>query len=195
MQAFVQRNEKKHAIRIVHDSQDLAGGTFLFLVSCHETIPESVRTSYRHCLVLHASDLPVGRGWSPHIWTVLAGTNNITLSLLSAADGIDTGDIWKKIFVILEGHELYDEINDKIFEAEVELMAWALENLHRIQPVPQIGSPSYHRKRTPEDSKLDPSKSIASQFDLLRVADPHRYPAFFEMRGHKYKLVISKLER
>jgi len=52
--------------------------------------------------------------------------------------------------------------------------------------------PSYYRRRTPDDSRLDPSRSIAEQFDLLRVADPQRFPAFFDLRGHRYVVRIEK---
>ena len=44
------------------------------------------------------------------------------------------------------------------------------------------------------DSRLDPSRSIAEQFDLLRVADPQRFPAFFDLRGHRYLVRLKKLE-
>ena len=34
-------------------------------------------------------------------------------------------------------------------------------------------------------------KSIKEQFDLLRICDPDRYPAYFEMHGRKYKLRLE----
>ena len=40
-------------------------GDILFLISCSERIGDAYRQKYRHVLVLHASDLPKGRGWSP----------------------------------------------------------------------------------------------------------------------------------
>jgi methionyl-tRNA formyltransferase len=54
--------------------------------------------------------------------------------------------------------------------------------------------PTYYRKRIPEDSRIDPCGSIAGQFDLLRVADPERYPAFFDFRGHRYEIRLIKSE-
>jgi methionyl-tRNA formyltransferase len=65
-----------------------------------------------------------------------------------------------------------------------------------VQPAPQDASvaPTYHPRRTPAMSELDPHKTIAEQFDLLRVADPDRYPAFFHFRGHRYVLKIEKAD-
>jgi len=49
-----------------------------------------------HTLVLHASALPKGRGWSPHIWGIVQRDDYITLSLIEAEEEIDTGRIWKQ---------------------------------------------------------------------------------------------------
>jgi len=48
------------------------------------------------------------------------------------------------------------------------------------------------RKRVPDDSRIDPNESIAKQFNLLRLADAKRYPAFFEYLGVKYVIKIEK---
>ena len=67
---------------------------------------------------------------------------------------------------------------------------------------PRFSEPSYSSRdpyRTAEepqdrrqDSRLDPHRPIADQFDLLRVADPDRFPAFFDLRGHRYLVRIEK---
>jgi methionyl-tRNA formyltransferase len=71
-------------------------------------------------------------------------------------------------------------------------MDWAVNNFYRVKPKKQRGKATYYRKRTPADSALDPKKSLASQFESLRVADPERYPAFFDFRGHRYTINIRK---
>ena len=63
--------------------------------------------------------------------------NKIVLSLLSAEDKVDTGDIWKKVDINLTGYELYDEINEKLFDAEINLMNWSLDNIKTSSPTPQ----------------------------------------------------------
>lgn len=165
----------------------------LFLVSCSQIILASERERYRAALVLHASDLPKGRGWSPHIWSILNGADKITVSLLEADDMVDQGAIWLKTEFTLEGHELLPEINNKLFAAELLLMTRAVEQFHQIAPAPQQGDPGpYMPKRSPEDSRLDLNKTIAEQFDLLRVVDSQRFPAFFEYRGRRYLIDIEK---
>lgn len=180
-------------VRICRDYRDLQGGDLLFLVSCHQIIGKAVRDTFSHALVLHASDLPRGRGMSPHIWQIIEGHNEIPVTLLVAEDALDSGDIWAQRKVKLEGFELYDEINEMIFAAELELMTWALDHFTRIAPEPQQGEPTYYRKRTAEDSRIDPARPLLESFNLLRVADPIRYPAFFELDGRKFRIRIERM--
>ena len=195
LRQWVERHKDKHEIRIIRDKSELSGGDILFLVSCVDFISASERAAYRASLVLHASDLPIGRGWSPHIWEIIGGAEEVTVSLVEAADEIDSGHIWKKVRVHIPKHALWYEINDALFTVQLELMDFAVEHIETVQPTPQnmTVQPTYYPRRTPTDSRLDPTKSIASQFDIIRVCDPERFPAFFELHGKKYKVILEKL--
>ena len=184
---------KGHEILIVRNKEQLQEGDILFLVSCHEILSSNERNKFKKALVLHASDLPDGRGWSPHVWQILEGANKITVSLIEASDEIDKGKIWLKEKFNLDGHELFCEINEKLFATELSLMTQAVNNFDNITPQEQVkNNGTYYRKRVPDDSELDPSKSILEQFDLMRVADHERYPAYFHHRGKKYYLKLYK---
>ena len=115
------------------------------------------------------------------------------MSLLNAEDAVDTGDVWKQIRVHVPQCATFAEINAVLFEAQASLMTWALANCGSARPVPQVGAATHYRKRTPSDSRIDPSRPLSESFDLLRVADPVRYPAFFEIHGRKYKILIEPL--
>lgn len=190
----IQLRRNNNEVEIFSKSEQLKGGDFLFLVSCSEIVNEHIRRNFRFSLVLHASELPRGRGWSPSIWKILEGSNLLVVTLLEANEPVDTGDIWGEKRISLEGHELYDEINKKLFDAELLLMTEAVTKYNLIQPRKQLSEkPTYYEKRTPDHSRLDPHKSIAEQFNLLRVADPQRYPCFFEHRGQEYVIRIEKV--
>lgn len=193
LERWSSRQDGDHEVRLVRRSEELTGGDFLFLVSCTQIISKTTRGLYRHSLVLHASALPAGKGMSPHIWQILEGKNAFVVTLLNAEDKLDAGDIWQQREIQLEGHELYEEINTKLFDIELELMSWAIEHCDRNAPRKQVGKSTSYRRRTPDDSRIDPAQSIESQFNLLRVSDPARYPAFFDLRGHRYKIVIEKI--
>lgn len=183
-----------HRVSLCHDKNDLAGGDILFLVSCSQVITDEERQKYRAVLVLHASDLPKGRGWSPHVWAILRGASQITVCLIEARNPVDSGPIWLRTQFTLEGHELLPEINERLFSAELALMTRAVREFASIVPVDQEGEPGpYMQKRTPEQSRLDVNKTIAEQFDLLRVVDNERFPAYFDCRGNRYRLHIEKV--
>lgn len=181
-------------VEIVRRKKDVSGGDILFLVSCSEIVTAQDRAAYGVCLVLHASDLPQGRGWSPHIWELSQGAEVMTLSLLEAEDKVDSGRIWSKTHIPVPKHALWDEINDLLFQAEIDLIEFAVKSFGTVNPKLQSTEnlATYYPRRTPLDSRIDPTRSIAEQFDRIRVCDPDRFPAFFEYLGQKYVLKIEK---
>jgi methionyl-tRNA formyltransferase len=190
---WAKENSENNQINILHSEKELSGGEILFLISCSDVISKKNRDKYSKTLVLHASDLPNGRGWSPYIWEIINGATEITLSLLEAEDKVDSGDIWKKIKVNIPKTALYDEINQLIFYAEVKLMSFAISNLNSVKPEKQSDTDSsYWTKRSPKDSEIDINKSLAEQFDLIRVCDPDRFPAFFYKDGQKFDVKINR---
>jgi methionyl-tRNA formyltransferase len=195
LQRWIDQNRDSHQISLVRKKKELLGGEILFLVSCSEIVSAVDRAIYRASLVLHASNLPVGRGWSPHIWQIIGGAQEVTLSLLEAEDKIDSGRIWYQTTFPVPKHSLWDEINERLFNAEIELIDLAVHEFDTVIPKPQdmATGPTYYPRRTAEASKLDAERSIASQFDLIRVCDPTRFPAFFELHGKKYKLTLEKI--
>jgi methionyl-tRNA formyltransferase len=185
----------EHQIELLRDRAALVGGDLLFLVSCGEIVPVDDRNKFTSTLVLHASDLPTGRGWNPHIWTLLAGANSITVTLLEAEDKVDSGDIWAQVVVPVPRHALWDEVNELLFSAEMSLLDEAIARFTSPHPSPQSITiePSHFRLRTPADSRIDPTRTIEEQFDLLRLCDPNRYPAYFDLRGRRYKITLEKV--
>ncbi|MFD2190059.1 formyltransferase family protein [Pistricoccus aurantiacus] len=196
LRQWTESRHQAHDIVICRDKAELPGGDILFLVSCSQLIQETTRRLYRHALVLHASDLPKGRGWSPYIWELLEGAEGITVSLLDAEDKVDSGAVWAKRHLSIPCHALNDEIHAALFEAEIDLMDDAIALIaDGCSPTPQDHEiePSYYRKRTPADSEIDPSLPLQTLFNQLRLMDPERYPAFFHLHGHKYTIVLKKV--
>lgn len=190
---WVEKHNRHHDIDLIRKKSELTLGDILFLVSCSEIVTLSEMFRYKFSLVLHASDLPQGRGWSPHVWEIVAGAKYITLTLIEAREKVDSGNIWKKVKIKIPPAAIWSEINELLFTAEIKLIDFAIKNSENIKPIEQSKDiePTYYKKRTPVDSKIDPHKSIAEQFDLIRVCDPNRFPAFFEYLGREFNLEIK----
>lgn len=188
-----QLEDKGHEVYLIHSHDEVKEGDILCLLSCERIFKELHLN--KHNLVVHESDLPEGKGWSPLTWQILEGKDKITITLFEASKEVDAGDIYAKEFIQLEGHELLDEIKHQQALKTKKLIIDFVENYSNVETSPQDGESTYYPKRTPKDSKLDIGKSIKEQFDLLRVCDNERYPAYFEFHGEKYLIKIYKDER
>jgi len=178
---------------MTNKKSELKTGDILFLIACSEIIEKTITKNFTKTLCIHESDLPEGKGWSPCVYHVLDGKNEIPLTLFEAIDDVDSGDIWKKTKFDLEGHELADEINKKVSEKTLELIDFAIKSFDTIIPQKQgISDNSYFKRRTPDDSELDINKTIIEQLNLMRIADENRYPCFFYYKNHRYKLILKK---
>jgi len=179
-----------HSVFLLHDSNEVKAGDILFLLSCERIFTRLDLNKYN--LVVHESDLPQGRGWSPLTWQVLEGRSTIVVSLLEAKDKVDSGNVYLQESIILDGSELIDELREKQGRATMKLILQFVAQYPNIQGRAQNGESSYYPRRTAEDSRIDVDITIREQFNLLRVVDNERYPAFFQIKGIKYKIAITK---
>jgi len=173
----------------VRSSRNLRRGDILFILSCNHILGKKQLSLHKSNIVVHASDLPKGRGWSPWTWQVEAGRKTIPLTLFEAAGDVDTGGYYLKDTIMLQGSELVDEIRKKLAKKIIKMIEKYLK-LYPMAAKPQKGRPSYFRKRKREDYELNLNKSIKSQFHKMRVADNERYPLYFKYRGKEYILMV-----
>jgi len=173
-----------------HD--EIRDGAAAFYLGCVHITPPSILARNKRNLVVHASDLPKGRGFSPLTWLVIEGCNEIPVCLLEAVDETDSGPVIYRNLLRFEGHELIGEMRTALGRMHVDLCRRFLDEPAPPKGAPQRGESMIYRRRRPEDSRLEPETSIADQFDLLRTVDNDSYPAFFEHRGHRYRLAIEK---
>ncbi|WP_420386058.1 formyltransferase family protein [Roseivirga sp.] len=176
--------------RLLHRHSDVVQGDILCLLSCERIFRQLNLNQFN--LVVHESDLPKGKGWSPVTWQVLEGKKRIPVTLLEASEEVDAGPIYDKEYIDLEGYELLSEIKHQQGLLTQRLILKFLSRYPNVVAVTQSGKESFYEKRGPEDSRLDPEKSLGEQFELLRVCDNERYPAFFTWRGKDFIIRIYR---
>ncbi len=189
---FVEDLSQSYHATYVERTADVPEGDAAFFLGCSRIVPAEVLRRNRLNLVVHGSDLPQGRGFSPIPWQVLEGKNRIPIVLFEAVEALDAGPIYFKDDLDLDGTELLDEIHVKTWEKIQVLVRRFLDQHGTITPQPQQGVPTFYDRRTEKDDELDPHKTLAQQFDQLRIVDNERYPAWFTYRGQRYLLKISK---
>lgn len=178
---------------LITRQEDVPEGEVAFYLGCLRiTLPEVLARNSRN-LVVHASNLPKGKGFSPLTYQIIDGLNHIPVCLLDAVGAVDSGPVVYREWISYEGHELIDELRHKLGDMTVELC-------HRFmaEPAPpsgeqQQGEESVYPRRRPADSSLDPNRPIAEQFNLLRTIDNENYPAYFDLHGHRYVIRIEKM--
>lgn len=183
------------AARLVRRAEDLPEGDVAFLLGCVRIVPQRLLRRSRFNLVVHESDLPNGRGFSPMTWQILEGRTIIPICLFNATGNADAGPIIYRDTIALEGNETYDEWRKIQGEKTLELCRRFLDEPTPPEGYERTGEPTFYRRRTPSDSQLIPDRTIADQFDLLRVADPDKYPAYFRYRGRRFIVRLMPDER
>lgn len=181
-----------HEVCLIHSQDEIMPGEIAIFLSCEKLVKADILKKNRHNLVAHASPLPQGKGWSPLTWQILAGMNDITISLFEAAEKVDAGPIYDQAVMHFEGHELIDEMQDEMGRRINELIIKFVDRYPENKGIEQSGDEFFYKRRSKEDSELDPQKTIADQFNLLRIVHNEKYPAFFKLNGKKYILKIFK---
>jgi methionyl-tRNA formyltransferase len=167
-------------------------GDIAFYLGCIKKTPKEILLRNKINLVVHESALPKGRGFSPVTWQILEGKNEIPIHLIEMSNQIDEGNIILSDKIILNNYDLINDIRRKQWNLTKKLCKKYLFEKYQSKNKVQFGKPTYYKKRNKDDSELDISKSIKSQFNLLRVVDNLKYPAFFKIHGKKYIIKIFK---
>ena len=120
--------------------------------------------------------------------------SRIPITLFEATKKVDSGDIYLRKEVRLEGHELIDRIRSLQAQATSDLCRAFIEHYPQIVTTKQVqsGEETFYPRRSPKESRLDPEQTISDQFNLLRVVDNESYPAFFDYKNHRYVVKIEQ---
>lgn len=190
--ALINKLKPIHNVGLIHTAEEIQKGDILFILSFYKLVPENFLKLNKHNIVIHASKLPQGKGWSPATWQILEGGNKIPLTLFEAIDKVDAGPIYFQEELELDGTELIEDWQNKMGQKIVEMAQKFIQQYPNAKGTEQAGTDSYYPKREPKDSELDISKTISEQFNLFRVVENKKYPAFFKYQGKKYTLKIYR---
>ena len=183
---------KNHSVNHVFNSTEVEEGDLLLILSCEKILSTNILKLNKNNVVVHPSKLPQGKGWSPLAWQILEGKNIIPISLFEASEDLDSGVVYILDHIELQGHELNDEIKHLQGLKTIELIDRFISNYPMIKGLQQVGEETFYPRRRVNDNVLDPNKSLKDQFNLLRVVDNERYPAYFIYNGYKYIIKIYK---
>jgi len=160
-----------------------------FCLGYHKLIePEYFNKPKHGTFVLHATDLPRGRGWAPVNWALIRGDSEIYVTSFKVDEGCDTGLYHTKSSCEIDKMDTfesaYNKVENECAKHIVEILT-ELNNVGSLSLHEQVGEPTWNPRRTPRDSELDPNKTIAEQWNIMRATDNDEYPAFFKLHNKK----------
>ena len=179
-------------ISLIHDPEQVVDAHIVFVLGYTKILDNSFLSKNELTLVVHESELPSGRGFSPVQWQILEGKTSVPVCLIEASEQVDAGDIIGRASIELDGYELYDEIRDKQAKATIEVLREFLHKYPSFNREAQTGTAGVYPRRLKSDSELDVDASIRDQFDLLRVSNNEEWPSHFYLDGKKFMLKIFK---
>jgi len=131
------------------------------------------------CVIFHMTDLPFGRGGSPLQNLIVRGFNETKISAIKCVAERDSGPIYMKRSLTLEGtaKQIYVRAAKVIEEMIVEIVK------DTPQPTEQLGEAVTFRRRIPSESEIKSPKSAAELYDFIRMLDAEGYPHAFINAG------------
>ncbi len=113
------------------------------------------------CFNLHASLLPRWRGAAPIQRAIMAGDAFTGVEVMRMSEGLDEGPIILSGRVEITSEDTAGTIHDKLAALGASLLPTALAAIERGGAVEQtqVGEPTYARKITPEEARIDWSRT------------------------------------
>lgn len=163
---------------------------WIFIPHWSYIIPDKIYSSFR-CVVFHMTDLPYGRGGSPLQNLILRGHTETKISAIQVAKGIDTGDVYLKRPLSLDGSAR------QIFERAAIIIG---EMIHEIinnnpEPMPQEGAVTLFARRKPHESDIAELSDLKKILDHIRMLDCEGYPnAYIDTRHFRFEFTNASTE-
>ena len=190
----LKENNSKDDIFIITNHKDLTyeelyeiNPDYIFFPHWSWIIPKNIYENF-NCIIFHMTDLPYGRGGSPLQNLIARGIEETMISAIQVEEGIDTGDIYLKEKLTLNGTA--DEIFIRASEIIFNKMISRIIN-SKIIPVKQQGEDMEFKRRKPYESEILSNFDINQIYNYIRMLDGEGYPKAFIKFG-KYKLEFSR---
>jgi methionyl-tRNA formyltransferase len=143
---------------------------------------------------MHGSLLPKFRGRAPLNWAILKGETETGVTLHAMTEKPDAGGIVDRQAVSIGPDETAVEVFGKMTDAAQTVLKRNIKNLVAgkapLHPN-NLSEGSYYGRRTPEDGRIDWSKSAAEIHNLVRAVAPP-FPGAFCEKMRVFRTALTK---
>lgn len=158
---------------------------YIFFIHWRWIVPKTI-TDKHECVCFHMTDVPFGRGGSPLQNLIVRGYCDTVLTALKMDDGIDSGPVYIKAPLSLEGTaaEIYYRAANLSWDMMLQIIR------KKPKPKMQSGPITEFRRRVAADSEIPKSLSINQIYDYIRMLDAEGYPRAF-LSVDDYRLIFE----
>ena len=156
---------------------------YIFFLHWSWKVPDELVDGYE-CVCFHMTNVPFGRGGSPLQNLIVRGLRETKLTALRMSWDFDSGPVYMKEPLSLEGGA------EEIYLRAGRLSAEMIQTMIRREPkpVPQRGKPVNFKRRKMEDSEVGSPASLEELHDFIRMLDAEGYPrAFLHHSGFRFE--------
>ena len=161
----------------------------IFIPHWSYIIPREIWITY-DCVVFHMTDLPFGRGGSPLQNLIVRGIEKTKITALKVNEGIDTGDVYMKSNLNLNGTA------QEIFRRSIPIIKAMIFSIidNKLIPFPQTGEVVEFLRRKPEQSNIAALENLVDLHNYIRMLDCDGYPkAFIETAYFRLEFTNSEI--
>ena len=185
-------NDKKYICEITYDYKKIKNQDIVIVLSYTKILPVVFLNQNKLNIVIHSSKLPVDKGFAPLSYQILRNKRKIFNTLFKITEKVDDGPIIMRNTFNTNNTDLYVDLRKKQAESILKLLIIFFKKYPKITFKNQKGKSTFNLKRTKKNSELDIKKSIKEQFNLIRICDNEKFPAFFYYNKKKYIIKIYK---
>ncbi len=156
--------------------------------------PEVLEAPRLGCFNLHGSLLPRWRGAAPIQRAIMAGDRQTGVQIMRMSEGLDEGPILLSEVMDIRPEDTAATLSERMAHVGAGLWPRVLAAIERggVEGVPQTGEPTYARKITPAEARIDWTRPAAEVDARIRGLSP--FPgAWFEAPGPQGSTRIKAL--
>jgi len=151
---------------------------YIFFPHWRWIVPVKILTEFE-CVCFHMTDVPYGRGGSPLQNLIVRGHKATVLTALQMEKGLDTGPVYLKKPLGLEGsaEAIYNRASQTAWQMITEIIS------DEMKPTAQQGEAVVFQRRIPEQSEIPNDLTLEQVYDYIRMLDAPGYPKAFMEKG------------
>ena len=205
-QRVVCKSLGERVIRVSYDQQEIArviltlNPDVIISMGWRRILGKSLldRLGGRMFLNIHPAILPEYKGYHTEPYVIMNDEKEHGITAHYLEEGLDSGDIFYQVKFPISRYSTTNSIKAQVRERMPMFIRELLANIRSGKSSRVVQDEYLNKviapKRRPEDSEVDPEKTLSELYNTIRACDAKQYPAFFYVNGERVFISIWRDE-